>query len=165
MNLIKKLLIAAGCIIMINGCKKDDLEPDNYLIYKIDGILKTAVPEGTNFSDGSLMVDAKSDDGDDVTLFIDANEARPGAFYPAMLFSDTGLLIIKSYDGSNISGTFHFEVQDGQSIKKITEGQFHAKISLFGVSTEEPCYEDSTCDVAGKKKLMQQKIRPSSIIR
>ena len=182
MNLIKKLLIAGSCAIVLGGCKKDGLEPDNNFIYKMDGVLKTAVPEGTNFSDGSFMVDATTDDGDDVTLFIDDNNIRIGTFHienaedetaasynskkhPEMLFSDSGLLVITSYNGSNVSGTFHFQVRDGQNIKKFTGGQFRAKVSFFSLPEDEPCYEDTTYDIAAKKKWMLQQIRPSSVVK
>ena len=148
----------------------------------MDGVLKTAVPEGTNFSDGSFMVDATTDDGDDVTLFIDNNNVRVGAFHiensedetaasysskkqPYMAFSDSGLLVITNYNGSNVSGTFHFQVRDGQSIKRFTQGQFRAKVSFFSLPEDEPCSEDSTYEITGKKKLMRQQLRPASIIK
>ncbi|WP_426669398.1 DUF6252 family protein [Mucilaginibacter sp. McL0603] len=161
MNLIKKILLAGGLVLAIYGCKKGP-SPDNYISYKVDGVYKSLKPEADYF-DESLVLEAGKINGEglwivfygypypgtyslaDTTLTAPVISYNLGDDIYDTILSRTGTLVITSYDGKHVSGTFEFKGSNGTSVKTITEGQFKAKVDQLGDSS--PCSIDSTCYV------------------
>ena len=171
MNPIQKILIACSCAALLTGCKKDDPEPDNNLSYKVDGILKTAKPEGTYFtSDNSIMIDGTKGN-EDITIFIDT-VVTPGVYTMgemgnniaamyvnwdnSIIYTSTsGTITIDSYNGQQISGSFQFNVKAGHLIKNISEGKFTAKLEVSSGYTDiPPDCPDSTYEVMKRNQLL-----------
>ena len=150
MNLIKKMLVA-GCIAAaICGCKKDTPAPDDYLSYKVDGVYKSVKPDA-DFIDGDLLIDGGKIGGEDLSIFVD-DYPGPGRYnltdstYTLLsyhrgtgshdvFYAVQGTLVIASYDGKQISGTFEFKGSNGQDFKTITEGKFKTKVDDLGYSS------------------------------
>ncbi|MFB9843026.1 DUF6252 family protein [Mucilaginibacter ginsenosidivorans] len=129
-----KVLIAGSCAAAFSGCKKDNIQPDNFLIYKIDeGPLVSVEGEADYFYDDNSIMVTNGSGGNDLYIFIDTN-IRVGAYPIGNLSSgigatyydsrsrsfnsDTGLIVIKEYDDNHIAGTFHFTATDGNTTKK-----------------------------------------------
>lgn len=179
MNLMMKVLIAGSCAAAFSGCKKDNIQPDNFLIYKIDeGPLVSVEGEADYFYDDSNILLTNGSGSNDLYIFIDTS-IRVGAYPIGNLSSgigaayydsrsrsfdsDTGLLVIKEYDNNHIAGTFHFTATNGNTVKKFTEGAFSAKLSYLSFSTDTGC-GDCSLSMARKQELMQLK-RTSSMAR
>lgn len=179
MKLMMKLLIAGACAAAFSGCKKDNIQPDNYLIYKIDnGPLVSVEGEADYFYDDNGIMVTNGSGSNDLYIFISTN-IKVGAYPIGSLVSDigaayydnrtksfdsdTGLLVIKEYDNNHIAGTFHFTVTDGNTVKKFTEGAFSAKLSYLSFSTDTTC-GDWSLSMAWKQKIMRLK-QTSSIVK
>jgi uncharacterized protein DUF6252 len=159
MNLITKMLIAGGLLMAFCGCKKNSPSPNDYISYKVDGVYKSLKPEA-DVVDGDLLIEGGKIGGEDLWIQIDQYPS-PGTYNLAnsdiaditysigidtydSIISDTGTVVITSYDGKHVSGTFEFKGDNGNGgIKNITEGQFKAKVTQLGNST--PCSVDPTC--------------------
>ncbi|HEY9002171.1 MAG TPA: DUF6252 family protein [Mucilaginibacter sp.] len=179
MNLIRKIIIAGCMTAVIYGCKKNSPSPDNYLKYKVDGVYKSLKPEADYFDD-SLIIDAGKIGGEDLTIFFDGYPA-PGVYDLAdfdvasisytlnddpydTIISQTGTLVIASYDGEHIKGTFECKPSNGKNIKTITEGEFNTKVEQWGYLS--PPDTDSTYSFSAKAKILEhlQKIRAAKLM-
>jgi hypothetical protein len=178
MNLIKKTLLT-GCIAAaICGCKKSGPSPDNYLEYKIDRVYKSLKPEA-DYLDDNLIINAGKIGGEDLTIFFNGYPV-PGVYDLAnfnaasisyslgddvydTIVSENGTLVIRSYDGEHIKGTFEFKGSNGKNIKTITEGEFNTTVNQLGYSL--PSDTDSTYSFSAKAKILQhlQKIRTEKL--
>ncbi len=170
MKLITKLLIGGSLIAALGSCKKDNPTPDNNLTYKMDGVLKTAKPDVYSYTDNTLMIDGTKG-SEDITLFVDTI-VNAGTFHignmsdkiTAMYVnwdnlriydSNTGTLVISSFDGTSISGTFSFTASNGGAVKNFTNGQFTAKVANVSY-----CLSDTTrCDTANMGLAGREKFK------
>jgi len=179
MNLITKVLMAAGLALAVSGCKKSGPSPDNYLSYKVDGVYKSVKPDADYFDD-SLVLEAGKINGEDLWIIFygypypgtyslaDTTLSAPVISYNLgddiydTILSRMGTLVITSYDGKHISGTFEFKGSNGTSFKTITEGQFKTKVDQLGslspsCSVDSACCVDSTTyGITPKGKLLKQ---------
>jgi len=163
----------------IYSCKKSNPSPDNYLKYKLDGVSKSLKPDA-DYIDDALIIDAGKINGERLTIFFDGYPA-PGVYDLAdfdvasisytlnddpydTILSKTGTLVIKSYDGKHISGTFECKPSNGKNMKTITEGEFNTKVEQLGYSA--PSDTDSTYSFSAKAKILQQlqKIRTAKLM-
>ena len=141
MRTIKNLLLTCSFVAALSSCKKDNVTPKNTISYKVDGVLKTADLETSFYTyDNSVIIKAGKADGEQISLFIDKH-TRLGAFdleggrdkaiavyEPGGFVSDSGKVIITSFNGKLISGTFAFRGRHNGVAKNITEGQFTAAV-------------------------------------
>ena len=170
MNFIKKILVAGCLAAAFSACKKDNISPEENLLYKMDGVLKTARPDAFYYPDNTIMIEGSSRQ-DDITIFIDT-DIHTGVYpigsmadkvsamfvnwdHPMFFNSESGTLVIKTFDETHISGTFRFIAKNGQLARTFTEGEFNAKLSYdTGPFPEHDC-PDSARDVTNKQRLMQ----------
>jgi hypothetical protein len=140
-----KAIILACCIAVISSCSKDKISPNQFISYRVDGVAKK-VGSTASYApqDNSTLIDG-DDSHDDVSIFINGNIA-PGTYHIGTLSdsigamyitwgsnifynSESGTLVIDSYNGNNISGYFQFTAADDNGIvKNITDGHFSAQI-------------------------------------
>lgn len=175
MNLIKTqtLIAAAGCLLLLHACKKDDAPtPNNTLSYKVDGVSKIMKPEANYFWDNSLLITSdKITAVEQVILFIDSNITTgtfelprdnnyvsleydmPGTDLKDYFFSRSGKMVISSYDGNHVSGTFEFTASNGITTKSITEGTFTADVGYF--PEPQSCGDSSLYAVRRHMKLLK----------
>jgi hypothetical protein len=146
MSLVKKLLIAVGCVFSLGTCKKSGPTPGNYISFKVNGVYKNFKPDASPFTDGSFLLDAGPSIKGEIGLFLEtspqltaydlANDSIAIADYydssGIHFWSDSGTLVISAYNGKHISGTFAFRgrTHDKNTVATInvTEGQFSADI-------------------------------------
>ena len=167
MNLIKKILIAGCCIVVTGSCKKDNSTPDNYISYKVDGVLKTVKAEASYYPDNSMLIEGGKTGSEEISLFLNGN-MKVGRFHfendmilgtyedgktAGGFIADSGTLVISSFDGKTVSGTFEFKGRNSVMptniiTRNITEGKFMAKV------TDYPEPIDSTIEVAGNRNLI-----------
>jgi len=165
MNLIRKMMIAGCCIAALGSCKKDNPAPGDFIFYKVNGSFKSNDPDGYIFDENSLLIDAGPFEKNEISLFIDSlprvriyhfeNESDPAIadYYDndhRHFWSDSGTLVVNSYDGQHIKGTFSFrgKADDGSPAVHITEGQFSTKVDHY-LSTPDSCATgDSTVGVS-----------------
>src|SRR5882757_9865667 len=123
MNLIKKILLAGGFALAFCSCKKSGPSPDNYISYKVDGVYKSLKPDADYF-DESLVLEAGKINGEglwiifygypypgtyrlaDTTLTAPVISYNLGDDVYDTILSRSGTLVITSYDGKHVSGTF-----------------------------------------------------------
>jgi hypothetical protein len=170
MNLIKKLLIAGCCAVLLNSCKKDNPSPDNIISYKVDGALNKNSAASLHYENGKGLTVFNMDGPGDITLFIDSIHVgvfnigglqdKVAAMYlnandSRVFVSNAGSLVIDSYNGDQVSGTFRFTASaDDGSVKNFTEGRFTAQVEDASASDEPPC-EDTTYEVMRRQRLMR----------
>jgi hypothetical protein len=154
MNLTQNILITCCCIATLGSCKKDKPTPDNYISFQVDGVYKKLIPEANSSDDGNWLLIAGPLNKGELDLFLDtsiylksynlANEADHAmcTYYNdagTRFWNDSGTMVISSYDGENISGTFAFKARtpdSAHSTIRITEGQFSAKVEYFSTSSD-----------------------------
>lgn len=150
MRLVKKLLLAGSLVVALASCKKDNTKPENVISYKVDGVLKTFKPAAYYYADNSLLISGGDGSNAEISLYIyrdagvqnfyfqrTANNAQ-GSYQPGGFLSDTGKLVISSFNGKRVSGTFEFRGRNSHGIKNITEGQFTTEVVNFTQSVLLP---------------------------
>jgi len=178
MNLFKKMLAALVGIATCSGCNislDENPKPDSYLNYKVDGALKSSNAEATYYTqDNSMLIDGGKDP-DDLSIFIDTN-IRVGTFpigkmsgriavvyvnWNNSIFfnSDTGTLVISSYDGQHITGTFKFTASSDAKVRKyFTGGQFSANVEQGHYSNDtHDCPDSSYYDVKRERLMLRKR--------
>lgn len=140
MRLIKKLLLAGTLFVILGSCKKDTQQPENIISYKVDGVLKTFKPAAFYYADNSLLISGGEGSNPELSLYIYAHanvasfhferkgDNAFGLYQPGGFLSDTGKLVISSFDGKRISGTFEFRGRNSHGTKNITGGQFTTEV-------------------------------------
>jgi len=143
MRLIKKLLLAGSLVAILGSCKKETAKPANVISYKVDGVLKTFNPDASYFADNSLLISGGGGASPEISLYIYTNtkvenfyfqrrgDNAIGSYQPGGFVSDSGKLVINSFDGKRISGTFEFRGRNSHGSKNITEGQFTTEVINF----------------------------------
>lgn len=143
MRLIKKLLLAGSLVAILGSCKKESAKPASVISYKVDGVLKTFKPDAFYYADNSLLITGGENGNAEILLYIYTNakvesfyferkdDNALGSYQPGGFVSDTGKLVINSFDGKRISGTFQFRGRNSHGTKSITEGQFTIGVVNF----------------------------------
>lgn len=184
MNLMNKLMIARCCMVAFGSCKKDNPTPTNFISFKLNGVYKNIKPEADIFNDGSFLLGAGPFMKDQIGLFLDTNvmlktyhfenesDNAVGDYYDyagTHFWSDTGILVVTSFDGHHINGTFSFKAHtlDGPPASiDITDGQFSADITYESAATDtctQYQYDDSTFSI-GRRKLFIQHLGQRRVV-
>jgi hypothetical protein len=188
MNLSQKMLITGGLLILFAACKKDKPTTSNHISFKLNGVYKNLKPEGDLFDDGTLLLQAGPFMKDQITLFIDTAvlvktyrfedrryqaEADYNDHSGVLFLSDTGKLVITSFDGNKISGSFEFKAKplNGGPGLNITEGEFSAKLSHLSAGSPDTCSSwpdtcpvDSGYSVSPRQKLLQRHLQHARLV-
>ncbi|MBS1501252.1 MAG: hypothetical protein JST32_04270 [Bacteroidetes bacterium] len=185
MNLIKKILIAAGCAVALSACKKDNPQPGDYISFKLNGIYKIIKPDAYNDYDGTFFLAAGGDLKNEISLYIDTvpeqrtyhfenvND-RAAAGYDddsgTDFLADTGTMTINYFDGDRISGTFSFKgrtFSGNPATINISEGHFDATLSYPPYFPPDSCaWSDSTYSVRQRRMMIKaQSFKSNSIQR
>jgi len=177
MNLRNKMMIAGCCIAALGSCKKDKPAPDNFIFYKLNGVYTTIKPEADIFDDSSFLLEAGPFNKNEIGLFVDSNiqvrtyhfenayDNAVGDYYDgkgAHFWSDSGTLVIKSFDGYHIKGSFSFRAKTEDSAPatiRITEGQFSTDVGYFSSSPDTCTLCDSTIGVSKRGLLVKHLAR------
>jgi len=143
MRLICKLIIAACFFAAISSCEKDNTQPSGFISYKVDGVVKTLSTNAYYNTDNSILVYGSGSNGEKISLYI-FTHTRTGDFQfakdidsalatynPGRFVSDSGKLVVDTFDGKHISGSFQFSSSNGRLRKNITNGQFSATVTNF----------------------------------
>lgn len=165
----------AGCLVMaFNSCKKDNPTPANFISFKINGVYKNIKPEADIFDDGTFLLQAGPFLKDEIGLFLDTNvmlktyhfenesDNAIGDYYDhsgAHFWSDSGTLVVTSFDGRHINGTFSFKARTlagPPASINITEGQFSADVSYLSAAPDTNSWCDSTFSVSRRNVLIRQ---------
>lgn len=181
MNLIQKIMIAGCGVAALASCKKDKPAPDNYISYKVDGNYKKLKPDADYFDDGSgFLIDAGPFNKGEMSIsFNDVPVEKTYHFEDSTdviaeyvdesgrnFWSLSGTLVINSYDGDHISGTFAFRGvtdTDPEAAVNVTEGQFSADVSDLSSSSDTTA-TDTTYGVSKSKKLMKVHLNHARIV-
>src|SRR3569833_124867 len=174
MNLTQKILIIGGCVAVLAGCRKDDPKPtpDNFISYKINGVYKILVPDATAFDDGTWLLTGGPFNKGEISLFLDTPMYVKSYDFKGELdeaigdycdeagsdfWSDSGTMVINSYNNGHITGTFAFRARTRDSahrVVRITEGQFSATQDYLSASPDtsnwdlppvQPIGDDDPC--------------------
>jgi hypothetical protein len=166
MNLIHKLIIAGCLVAAFSSCRKDNPTPANFISFKINGVYKSIKPEADIFDDGTFLLDAGPFMKDEIGLFLNTNvmlktyhfenqgDNALGDYYDhsgTHFWSDTGTLVVTSFDGRHINGTFSFKARTlagPPASIDVTDGQFSADVSYLSAATDTCSWYDSTVSVS-----------------
>ena len=171
MNLRRKLMIAGCCVAVFGSCKKDNPAPDNFIFYKVNGVYKTIKPEGYIFGGDGLLIDAGPFMKNEIDMFIDSlpqvrsynfnpDEAVAAADYydnnRVHFWSDSGKLVVNSFDGIHIKGSFSFRgrtLTGAPDTVHITEGQFSTNVAYYSSAPDTCVICDSTLGISQRSRL------------
>jgi len=164
----------AWCLAMaLSSCKKDNPTPANFISFKVNGVYKSIKPEADIFDDGTFLLDAGPFMKDEIGLYLDTNvmlktyhfenqgDNALGDYYDhsgTHFWSDTGTLVISSFDGHHINGTFSFKARTlagAPASINVTEGQFSADVSYLSTVSDTCSWYDSNLCINRRNLLIR----------
>lgn len=161
----------------LGSCKKNNPAPDNFIFYKVDGVYKTARPEGDLFGQDGLLIESGSSLKNEIDLFTDQppqvgvyhlDSDMNGAaaqYYDSngvSFWSDSGKLVINAYDGHHIKGSFSFRgrtLAGANDTTRITEGQFSTSVEDYGSIPDSCAICDSTMELNRRASMARHLTR------
>ena len=177
MNRTQNIFIACVCMAALGACKKNNPTPTDYISFYANGTYKITKPEADIFDDGTLLIDAGPFMKGELLLFLDTavqvktyrfengEYNADGDYYDnagVHFLGDTGVLVVNTFDGKHISGSFSFKgrtIEGSPATMNITEGHFSAKVSYLSFSTDTCTVCDSTYSLSHRAGLARRYLR------
>lgn len=166
MRLIYKFILPVCFFAAITSCEKDNTEPSGFISYKVDGMVKTLSTNAYYNTDNSILIYGSGANGEKIALYVfthtkagDFQFARDidsalATYSPGHFVSDSGKLVVDSFDGKHIVGSFQFTSSNGRVRKSITDGQFSSTVTNFGSAPVlPPPGIDSSTSAMGRYKI------------